>query len=187
MSDPVFAYAHLNIRILPLSRGDLFEDPLQEAFDENGLGEVTGAGTMQEKSGEISYCGLDLDLYDIERGVPFVCDFLAQRGAPQGSKLQFEIDGEQREIPFGTLEGLAIYMNGTDLPDEVYQNSDINFVYDEINRLLGDHGAIQGHWQGPTETALYLYGPSVAEMKTLIAKLMEEYPLCQRARYEIIA
>lgn len=109
------------------------------------------------------------------------------RRRSKGSKLTFEIDGDKEEVPFGFLEGLGIYFNGTDLADEVYQNCDINYVYEEINRLLGDRGEIQGHWEGPIETALYLYGYSVEEMKDAISELMTEYPLCQKARYEVIA
>jgi hypothetical protein len=90
-------------------------------------------------------------------------------------------------VPFGFLEGMAIYLNGTDLPDEVYETCDVNELYEEINRLLGDRGEIQGHWQGPTETALYLYGYSIDEMKSLIADHMANYPLCQKARVETIA
>ena len=82
---------------------------------------------------------------------------------------------------------MAIYLNGTDLPDEVYQTCDVNELFEEINRLLGDRGDIQGHWQGPTETALYLYGYSAEEMKGLIANHLATYPLCQKARVEVIA
>jgi len=142
---------------------------------------------MQSQEGEIAYCGIDIDLVDLSNGVPFICDFLAQCGAPKGSKLEYELDGQKIEVPFGVVEGLAIYLNGTDLPDEVYQECDINEVYEEINRRLGDRGAIQGHWQGPTETALYLYGHSAAEMRNLIAGYLTEYPLCQQARAVAIA
>src|SRR5262245_27897189 len=142
-AEPVLAYARLNARILPLDRGDRYEDPLSEALAENGYAEVTGGGTGMLPSGEIDYCGLDIDIYDVEKGVPFICDFLANRGAPRGSALQFEQNGEKVEVPFGFLEGLAIYLNGTDLPDEVYEKCDINELYEELNRLLGDRGDIQ--------------------------------------------
>jgi hypothetical protein len=184
---PIAAYAQLNARIMPLDRGERYEDPLIEALAENGIGEVTGGGTMQSKNGEIEYCGIDIDLFDVPNGVPFVCEFLTRVGAPRGSKLQYELEGKAVEVPFGTAEGLAIYLNGTDLPDEVYRTCDVNEVYAEINRLLGDRGAIQGHWQGPTETALYLYGESAEEMRRLISAYMAEYPLCQRARVVRIA
>lgn len=185
--DPVFAYAQLNARVQPLDRVDLYEDPLQGALEANGWAGVTGGGTMQHSNGEIDYCGIDLELMDLDKAIPFICEFLESCGAPRGSKLIFEADGEEKEVPFGRLEGLGIYFNGTDLPDEVYQTCDINHVYDEINRLLGDRGAILGHWQGPRETALYLYGNSTAEMRQAIADFMAEYPLCQKARFEVIA
>jgi len=155
MSDkPIQAYALINARVLPLDRGDQYEDPLIEALAENGFDEVTGAGTMQKESGEIDYCGIDI--LDEEQGVPFICDFLAGRGAPRGAKLQY--DG--KEVPFGFLEGLAVYLNGTDLPEKVYEECDINFAYAEISKRLGDRGAIQGYWNGPQDRALYLYGYS---------------------------
>jgi hypothetical protein len=184
---PISAYAQLNARIMPLDRGERYEDPLTDALAGNGFGEVTGAGTMQSQEGEIEYCGIDIDLLDVPKGVPFICDFLAQRGAPRGSKLQYESEGQKIEVPFGVAEGIAIYLNGTDLPDEVYRDCDVNYLYEEINRRLGDRGALQGHWQGPTETALYAYGNSADEMRTLISGLMAEYPLCQRARVVTIA
>lgn len=90
-------------------------------------------------------------------------------------------------MPFGKAEGLAIYLNGTDLPKEVYEKSDVNVVYDTVEKLLGDRGAIQGYWQGPTETALYLYGDSAQEMREAIAGFLASYPLCQRARIIQIA
>jgi hypothetical protein len=185
--EPILAYAKLNARILPLDRGDRYEDPLAEALAENGFGEITGGGTGQSANGEIDYCGIDIDLFDTEKGVPFICDFLAQCGAPRGSVLEYEENGQRVEVPFGFLEGLGIYLNGTDLPDEVYEKCDVNEFYAEINRLLGDRGDIQGHWQGPTETALYLYGYSVEEMRSLIADYVATYPLAQRARFETIA
>ncbi len=172
---------------MPLDRGDRYEDPLQEALEENGWADVTGGGTSQTEEGEIDYCGVDLDLHNVDQAVPFICEFLEACGAPKGSKLQFERDGESHEVDFGFLEGVAVYINGTDLPEEVYQTCDINHVADEIDRLLGERGGIQGHWQGPTETALYLYGYSAEEMQRLIAPLMAEYPLCQKARMVAIA
>jgi hypothetical protein len=183
----LFTYAQLNARIMPIDRGERYEDPLQEAFEDNGFGEVTGGGTMQSQEGEIEFCGIDLDLFDVPNGVPFACQFLTDCGAPRGSKLQYEWKGKKIEVPFGEAEGLAIYLNGTDLPQEVYQECDVNEVFAEINRLLGDHGAIQGYWQGPTETALYLYGDSADEMRKLISGFVIEYPLCQRARVVTIA
>jgi broad specificity phosphatase PhoE len=110
---------------------------------------------------------------------------LEELGAPKGSYLQF--DDSERRINFGKLEGLAIYLNGTDLPDEVYETGDINFICDEFTRLLGDDGELGGDWNGPTETALYIYGRSYQSIRDKIAPFIAEYPLCQKARIEQIA
>ena len=186
-AEPVFVYARINARVMPMDRGERYEDPLADALEANGLGTVTGGGTGQTADGEIEYCGIDIDLLNLERGLPFVGQLLAGCGAPKGSQLEYEQDGQRKSLPFGFLEGLALYLNGTDLPDEVYKSSDVNVVYDEINRLLGDRGSIQGHWEGPTETALYLYGYSAEEMRQKIADFVGTYPLCQKSRLVQIA
>jgi hypothetical protein len=41
-------------------------------------------------------------------------------------------------VAFGVTEGLAVYLNGTDLPHEVYATSDVS---DLIAALLGHLGA----------------------------------------------
>src|SRR5437773_2066473 len=63
--DSIPAYAQLNARIMPINRGEQYEDPLQDALAQNGLGQVTGGGTMQSENGEIAYCGIDVDLFDL--------------------------------------------------------------------------------------------------------------------------
>jgi hypothetical protein len=186
-NEPLFAYARINARVMPIDRGEFYEDPLQEAFDANGFGAVTGGGTMQAENGEIAFCGIDIDLLDVERGLPFVAEFLADCGAPKGSLLEFKQDQQDRTLPFGSLEGVALYINGTDLPSQVYETCDINVAYDEIISRLGDRGCILGHWHGPTETALYLYGDSADEMRQLIADFLASYPLCQKSRLVQIA
>ncbi|HZW06163.1 MAG TPA: hypothetical protein VFF65_03490, partial [Phycisphaerales bacterium] len=90
-------------------------------------------------------------------------------------------------VPFGKLEGIAVYLNGTDLGPEVYQSSDVNVVIEEINNAVKGRGAAADFWEGPRETALYLYGASADEMKSLIAPFMASYPLCRKARIERIA
>lgn len=185
--EPVFAYARLNARLMPMDRGERFEDPLQAVLEESGLGAVSGGGTMQSKDGEIDYCGIDVDLFDLEKGVPFVCEFLTRHGAPKGSVLEFEQDGTQQERPFGRLEGMAVYLNGADLPKSVYEECDVNVICDMFQKLLGDHGSRWSHWQGPREITLYYYGDSFDVMRERVAAFMADYPLCRKARVVRIA
>ena len=134
--NPVMSYAQLNIRIMPVARGEKFETPLGEALAENGLGEVGGGGTMQAKGGEIQFCGIDVDLFNVEEGSRFVCEFLTERGAPKGLVLLYQHNGKDVKLPFGETEGIAIYLNGTDLPNEVYRSSDINVVMHDGGPLV---------------------------------------------------
>ena len=88
---PIMAYAKLNARLRPMDRGGLYEDPLQEALEADGFAEVVGGGTMLQESGEVDYCGIDIDLRDVERGVPMICatlDALAAAGNQQGFRKQ---------------------------------------------------------------------------------------------------
>lgn len=179
--------AQLSHPLMPLDRGDRYEDPLNEALSQRNLGEVTGGGTMQEKSGEIKFIDIEVDLTNLDVGVPFVIRELEELGAPKGSILRIHGNNPQKEIPFGKAEGIAVYLDGVNLPEEVYKNSDVNLVVEELNRRLGSHGSVQSHWQGPSETALYLYGDNANKMKTLIQDFLDSYPLCKGARVVTIA
>jgi len=113
-----------------------------------------------------------------------VIELLEQLGAPKGSLIQRA--GEPGQ-PFGVTEGLALYLNGTDLPDEVYEQCDSNYVFEQIVERIEGVGEICSWWQGPTETALYLYGVSFEMLSERIADLIATYPLCQGARVVKIA
>jgi hypothetical protein len=183
---PILVTAQLNEKIQPLDRGERYEDPLDAVLKERGIGEVAGGGTLLSRNKEIEYCDLEIRLHVAdEKAGAFLVDTLEKLGAPKGSKLIWE---DQREpTNFGCNEGMGVYLNGTDLPAEVYSACDVNFVYSEFNRLLDTKGSIHGHWQGPTETALYMYGPSFEEMQKCLSNFIGTYPLCQKARIVQIA
>lgn len=178
--------AQLNARTQPMHRGEFFEDPLDRELKRASIGEVVGGGTLQNKTGEIQYCDIEIEVANSNRAaVSKVRKILERLGAPKGSKLI--IEAESRELSFGVMDGLAIYLNGTDLPDEVYEKCDSNVVYAEFSRLLEGEGRVLSYWQGPTETAFYLYGKSAAEMKSRISTFVASYPLCRKCRIERIA
>lgn len=128
--------AQLNHRIMPIDRGDRYEDPLNEALQARHLGETDGGGTMQLKSGEIEYIDVEMVLTDTTNGIPFVIEKLESFGAPKGSILRIREGATLREVPFGKAEGLAVYLDGVNLPDEVYKTSDVNVVIEEFNKRL---------------------------------------------------
>jgi hypothetical protein len=178
--------ARLNARVRPIDRCDIWEEPLDEILAADELGKVTGGGTQLGRLGEIISCDVELGVRDdSEPTLQAIADALTRLGAPKGSRLVSA--GGAREIPFGANEGLAVYLNGTELPDTVYEQSDINFVWSEFDRLLGPDGKIYSYWEGPTETALYIYGPSFDVMKERLAQFIVAYPLCRKSRCERIA
>lgn len=181
-----FIVAQLNARIQPMHRGEFFEDPLDNEIQRASIGEVTGGGTMQGQNGEIEYCDIEIELTKPNNeAAGKIIEVLERLGAPKGSKLK--IEAENREIPFGITEGLAVYLNGTNLPDDVYSTCDSNFVYSEFERLLENEGRVLSYWDGPTETAFYLYGNSCEQMKSKLSEFISTYPLCEKCRIVQIA
>ena len=178
--------ARLNARAQPLDRLEVFEHPLDQVLQATGTGMVTGGGTMLGDEGEIAFCDLELSVPKASDAVlGTIRKALEGVGAPKGSKLIWN-DGAN-ELDLGVAEGLAVYLNGTDLPDEVYEQSDVNVVYEELDRLVASEGRVVSHWEGPRETALYLYGRCADSMLAKIRPFLETYPLCDKARTAKIA
>ncbi|CAM1340951.1 hypothetical protein [Tenacibaculum amylolyticum] len=183
-----FIVATLNDKVMPIDRGEIYEDPLNEFLKNKNIGEVTGGGTMQLKSGELEYCDVEikLDTDEIDDNkIRLVIEKLEELGAPKGSKLI--IEKTEQKIEFGKKEGLGIYLDGVNLDEEVYKNSDSNFVVSEIKRLTGDTTETVRFWENNEETALYFYSDSFDNMNESIKEFINEYPLCKGARIEQIA
>ncbi|MGF1836842.1 hypothetical protein [Photobacterium sanguinicancri] len=185
-AEPQFIVVNLNARIQPTHRGEIYEEPLDNVLSKSQSGEVSGGGSLLSSVGEVEYCDIEIQVPNSDDAIiKLIKSSLEEIGVPKGSKIIVEATGS--EVEFGDLEGLALYLNGTELDDEVYSSSDSNYVYNELERLIDGIGRVYSYWQGPTETALYLYGYSYDEMKSSIAELVDNYPLCQKCRIERIA
>ena len=108
-SDPLFVYVTIPIDLDPDDRTELFADPLQEALEKENLGTVTGGGTMfsppdSEGDREVVFCGIDVDIYQIERGLALLRRELLRLGAPQGTKITYALDGKEWEEPLHLME-----------------------------------------------------------------------------------
>jgi hypothetical protein len=171
----------INARLRPLDRVGRYEDPLQAALDTRCPGSrVTGGGTLLTADREPASCDIDLDIEgDAQAALELAIATLEAAGAPKGSRARLE---EGEPVAFGVTEGLAVYLNGTDLPDEVYATGDVNELIAGVHGSLGADGRMQSYWQGPRETALYLYGSSAAHMSDLIADALDRFPLAERCR-----
>lgn len=189
MEEKIFSILiDLNARFQPEERFDL-EDALTMILEKFEMGEVSGGGTMCAPNGEIIGCDITVQIYKekfeghLDKAFDSLTGILTKLGIPKGSKL---VCGEvAREV--GTLEGLAFYANGRELPKEVYASCDINFVIEEMGLCMEGVGRFYSYWEGEEETALYFYGTSYQKMYECIERMVEEYPLCQKSRIEQIA
>jgi hypothetical protein len=178
--------ACLNNRLRPTDRGELFQKPLDEFLKRYAIGAVIGGSTQLAENSEVAYGEIEIEVTGaIDDALGVIKTALEQLGAPKGSKLS--VPTSRRELAIGTSEGMAVYLNSTDLPAKVYEECDVNVVFEEFNRRLDPIGRIYSYWQGPGETALYMYGTSFALMRAKLADFLATYPLCQRARVEQIA
>ena len=86
--EPIFLYVKIPAAIMPLERGEQFEDPLADALQRAGVGEVTGGGSMMRSDGTIDYVGIDVDVTDVKRAVQIIREVMQQQGAPEGTVIE---------------------------------------------------------------------------------------------------
>ena len=173
---------HINARLQPEHRVSYYEDHLKGIFKKEKLGSVVGGGSAFFNDGGIASCVVNIDCY--EDKITRLIEILHYIPMAKGSKfIVFNSEGRvDREYPLGELEGIGIYLNGVDLPKEVYKQCDINYVVDQIFQLLETPPILYSYWQGHTETALYFYVASFSTMYSKIRSLLTTYPLCQKCR-----
>ena len=167
----------------PIDRGERYEDPLDAVLGPAGVGRVTGGGSQLNERGGIEFADVEMELADLDQALQVVSDALEKSGAPQGSELVDANDGRiLRE--FGTQQCLGIYLDGVSLPAEVYATLDFDQVVDEIGAAAGPD-SFRGAWEGPEETAMFLFGPNAEEMFTRVEPVLRRLPIGQNARVVI--
>jgi hypothetical protein len=90
-----FVFAKIMDPVLPMLRGDKYEEPLDQALQSQGLGSVVGGGTQMGDGNSVAWVGLDLELRNLEGALEFTRKKLRELGAPQGSVLEYRV-GERR-------------------------------------------------------------------------------------------
>jgi len=180
-SEPAFLLVNLNARLQPMHRGEHYEDALDRALARDDPGSsVVGGGTLLDDDGEVLSCDIEVSLVnDAQSGLRIVVDALERIGAPVGSTAR--LDGGE-PVAFGVMQGVGLYLNGTDLPDEVYATSDVNALVEVVSAAVGDAGRLESWFEGARETAFYFYGPSAETISERIAAATADQPLAERAR-----
>ena len=101
----LFVVVQIPESILPEERGSKYEDPLHAALQAQGLGEVSGGGTLlgspkADGSSEVASVDIDVDLVDAERGLPVLRAELKKLNPPEGTELSYEgPDGQPVKEP----------------------------------------------------------------------------------------
>ena len=130
--------------------------------------------------GGIAYADLEIELANLDDALRTVADALEQAGAPQGSELIHAPDDRVlRE--FGKQQCLAIYLDGTSLPDEVYANLDFDALVSELGTAAGDN-SYRGFWSGPEETGMFFFGADAEAMFARVEPVLRRLPIGQNAR-----
>jgi hypothetical protein len=183
MDFPHLVLARVYEHIGPIDRGDRYEDPLQAVLDTAGIGRVTGGGSQLDELGGITFADVEIELANVDEALRIVVEALEAAGAPQGSELiQTSDDRVLRE--FGKLQCLAIYLDGTSLPGDVYADLDFEDVVATIGAAAGDD-SYRGFWQGPEETGLFYFGPDAEAMFARVEPVLRRLPIGQNARVVI--
>ena len=180
--ETVYVELELNARLQPIHRCEIFEDLFENVFKSYEIGEVIGAGTLQKATGEVEKCDIKMDIYK-EKLNAFISYLQKIDIIPKGSTLFVN----KEAMSIGSAEGMALYLNGTDLPVEVYQNNDVNELIALLDQALNNIAHRLSYWEGSAETALYYYGKDYFAMKNSIAEIVESHPLCQKCRIVKIA
>ena len=94
-----FVFVKIQDKVLPIERGSKYEAPLNAALRAAKLGEVTGGGTLMNKDKSIAWVGVDVELSDLEKGLPFLLAKLRELGAPRGSTVEYTVQGRKVEQP----------------------------------------------------------------------------------------
>ncbi|QPK94364.1 hypothetical protein HCQ94_01245 [Actinomyces sp. zg-332] len=179
---------YLNARFQPYIRYE-FEDILENFLTNRNLGSLIGGKTTFEKTGEIKSCNIDFvtfsttELSDYE--IQIFQELFENTPIPKGSELKSF--PSNTITPLGTLEGLGLYLNGKDLPDEVYANNDVNDLNDLILERLENEAEIMSYSEYETFTALYYYGLSYSQMLEKIKDVVSSNPLCKKSKIIQIA
>ncbi|GAA1474026.1 hypothetical protein P4N68_02985 [Corynebacterium felinum] len=184
----IYFTLNLNARLQPYVRHD-FEDDLESQLTSSKLGVLDGGGTLLNSEGEFLSCDINFVMENpspekISAALTMISHL---PWVPKGSRVVWEENGTRHTHEVGHLEGMALYLNGTDLPVEVYETANLAEIVENMNELMSPHGRIMSHWEGPKETALYFYGTDFHSMCDCTDKYRAETPLLEKSRVERIA
>jgi hypothetical protein len=99
-----FIFVKIPEAIMPIDRGNKYEDPLDAVLKAQNVGEVSGGGSQLGKPDEngkrdIEWVGIDVDLTDFDRGFPILKAQLIRLKVPKGTVLEYTRAGTKHSEP----------------------------------------------------------------------------------------
>ncbi len=81
-------------------------------------------------------------------------------------------------------QAVLVHLDGTGLPDEVYEQCDVATIEDLLTGVLAREGTgeFDGNEFGPGEVTLFMYGKDAERLFATVEPVLRSYPLCQGAR-----
>lgn len=179
-ADGAFFTLRVPAPLMPIERGEVLEDPLQAILSQSGLGSVTGGGTQLDEHGNVAFCDVEICLDDAApRHLEALKTALQMNGVPNGAVLIDDSDGS--EMLLEGRDGLSIAIDGATLPDEVYEQCDLEGLLNGFGASLGDGVTYYGLRTTESHTTLFYFGGAHADMRAKIADFLASYPLCKNA------
>lgn len=179
MAQPITVVQRIPARLQPAHRDELLVGPITGVLGRLSPGtRLAATETVVSTTGEPLEAVLqwEVPLEDAEGVVAALLDL--EGGLPTGTTVEIH----DKAVACGELAGVGLYLNGTDLPDEVYAASGLQEVVTTLQEALGRVGQLWSYWQGPTETALYFYGPDARALRDVLAAQRSEAALLERSR-----
>ena len=107
-ANPLFVYIKIPADLDPFDRCPWYADPLQEALERENMGTVTGGGTMfsepdEDGEDEVLFSGIDVDLFDLRKGMELLRRELIRLEIPKGTTLVYRIGGKEHEEPLYSI------------------------------------------------------------------------------------
>jgi len=81
-------------------------------------------------------------------------------------------------------QAVLVYLDGTSLPDSVYERFDLATLEDQLTAVIKEKhlGEYDGNEFGPEGTKLFMYGPDAKALFSAIENILRAYPLCQNSK-----
>ena len=189
-----FAKLSLNMRLQP-ERFRQIGEALDYMLHCNRWGSVSGGSVFTSDEGEPEECEIKIDLTEYSETMRNnLLSALKKLEVAKGSKMSYRATDEDANkfdltCPIGELEGLGIYINKTDLPEEETEGEGIIDIYHLLIDILRNNGAlIPSYGENTNEVALYFYGEGGYEfMRNKVAPFLKENLLGQKCRIVQIA